>query len=131
LLILINLRNIYENYFLFWEERLFFTKIPLAGILFFRTSRISETPKLTADEVFQAAFKRKEVVPLVRGWQLRSSSVMGNQRLEITGVRQEAEVTCLKAVGCITEMINWKLRVFIPVNEQAVGIIDKIRQLAN
>jgi hypothetical protein len=27
-------------------------------------------------------------------------------------------------------MINWKLRVFIPVNEQAVEIIDKIRQLA-
>jgi hypothetical protein len=91
---------------------------------------ISETPKLTADEVFQAAFQRREVVPLVRGWQLRSSSVMGNQRLEITEVRQEAEVTCLKAVGCMAEMINWKLRVFIPVNEQAVEIIDKIRQLA-
>jgi hypothetical protein len=96
----------------------------------YRNLGINETPKLTADEVLQAAFKRREVVPLVRGWQLRSSSVMGNQRLEITGIRQEAEVTCLKAIGCMTEMINWKLRVFIPVNEQAVTIIEKIRQLA-
>jgi hypothetical protein len=96
----------------------------------YRNLGISETPKLTADEVFQAAFQRREVVPLVRGWQLRSSSVMGNQRLEITGVRQEAEVTCLKACGCMTEMINWKLRVFIPINEKAVAVIEKIRKLA-
>lgn len=66
----------------------------------------------------------------MRGWQLRTSSVMGHQRLEITGIRQEAEVMCLKAIGCITEMINWKLRVFIPVNEKAVTVIEKIRKLA-
>jgi hypothetical protein len=96
----------------------------------YRNLGISETPKMTADEVFQAVWKRKEVVLLVRGWQLRSASIMGNQRLEITGIRQEAEVMWLKAVGCMTEMINWKLRVFIPVNENSVGIIEKIRQLA-
>lgn len=91
---------------------------------------IGETPKLKADEVFQAVIQRKEVIPLVRGWQLRASSVMGNQRLEITGIHQKAEVMCLKAVGCMTEMINWKLRVFIPVNEQAISVIEKIRNLA-
>ncbi|ACK70911.1 putative methylase/helicase [Gloeothece citriformis PCC 7424] len=96
----------------------------------FRNLGITHTPKLTADEVFHAVTQRKEVMPLVRGWQLRSSSVMGNQRLEITGVRQQAEVMCLKALGCMTEMINWKLRVFIPMNEKATGIIEKIRSLA-
>ena len=30
----------------------------------------------------------------------------------------------------LTEMINWKLWVFIPVNEQAVAVIEKIRKLA-
>ncbi|WP_013321084.1 bifunctional class I SAM-dependent methyltransferase/DEAD/DEAH box helicase [Gloeothece verrucosa] len=95
----------------------------------FRNLGITHTPKLTADEVFHAVTQRKEVMPLVRGWQLRSSSVMGNQRLEITGVRQQAEVMYLKALGCMTEMINWKLRVFIPVNEKAARIIDKIRAL--
>jgi len=96
----------------------------------YRNLGISETPKMTADEVFQAVWKRKEVVSLVRGWQLRSALIMGNQRLEITGIRQEAEVMWLKAVGCMTEMINWKLRVFIPVNGNSVRIIEKIRQLA-
>ncbi|WP_013320603.1 bifunctional class I SAM-dependent methyltransferase/DEAD/DEAH box helicase [Gloeothece verrucosa] len=96
----------------------------------YRNLGITNTPKLTADEVFHAVTQRKEVMLLVRGWQLRSSSVMGNQRLEIIGVHQQAEVMCLKALGCMTEMINWKLRVFIPVNEKAAGIIEKIRSLA-
>jgi hypothetical protein len=30
----------------------------------------------------------------------------------------------------MTEMIRWKLRVIIPVNDKATGIIEKIRQLA-
>ncbi|GFE72296.1 hypothetical protein [Chroococcus sp. FPU101] len=96
----------------------------------YRNLGIGETPKLTADEVFQAVIQRKEVIPLVQGWQLKASSIMGNQRLEITGIHQKAEVMCLKAVGCMTEMINWKLRVFIPVNEQAISVIEKIRNLA-
>jgi hypothetical protein len=96
----------------------------------YRNLQIDGTPPLTVDEVFQAVIQRKEVVPLVRGWQLRSSTVMGNQRLEVTGIRQESEVMCLKALGCMTEMIRWKLRVFIPVNDKATGIIEKIRQLA-
>lgn len=74
--------------------------------------------------------QRKEVIPLVRGWQLRAAFVMGHQRLEITGIHQKAEVMCLKAIGCMTEMINWKLRVFIPVNEKVVTVIEKIRKLA-
>ena len=96
----------------------------------YRNLQIDGTPQLTVDEVLQAVIQRKEVVPLVRGWQLRSSTVMGNQRLEVTGIRQESEVMCLKALGCMTEMIRWKLRVFIPVNDKATGIIEKIRQLA-
>jgi hypothetical protein len=52
-----------------------------------------------------------------------------NHYLEIVDVRQEAEVMWLKAFGCMTEIINWKLRVFITVNEKSVGIIDKIRKL--
>jgi hypothetical protein len=96
----------------------------------YRNLQIDGTPQLTVDEILQAVIQRKEVVPLVRGWQLRSSTVMGNQRLEVTGIRQESEVMCLKALGCMTEMIRWKLRVFIPVNDKAMGIIEKIRQLA-
>ena len=96
----------------------------------YRNLQIDGTPQLTVDEVLQAVIQRKEVVPLVRGWQLRSSTVMGNQRLEVTGIRQESEVMCLKALGCMTEMIRWKLRVFIPVNDKATDIIEKIRQLA-
>ena len=96
----------------------------------YRNLKIEGTAELTVEEVFQAVIQRKEVVPLVRGWELRSSWVMGNQRLEVTGIGQESELMCLKALGCMTEMIRWKLRVFIPVNDKATCIIEKIRQLA-
>jgi hypothetical protein len=88
---------------------------------------IKDSPKLTAEEVQQAVVQRREVIPLTRSWKLRSSLVMGNQRLEIIGVCQKAEVLWLKALGCTTEIINWQTRVFIPLNEQALEIIDKIR----
>ncbi|MDV3001151.1 MAG: hypothetical protein N5P05_002757 [Chroococcopsis gigantea SAG 12.99] len=96
----------------------------------FRNLGIGDTPGLAPDEVLRAVIERRQVMPLRGGWQLRASSVMGNQRLEITGVRGEAEVMRLKALGCMTEVINWKLRVFIPRDDRALWVIEKIRELA-
>jgi hypothetical protein len=85
---------------------------------------ISETPVLSKEEILQAVFKRREVVPLIRSWQLAAKTVAGNQRLEILGV-QNSEVSRLKALGCITEVISWQTRIFIPTNN-ALHIIDQI-----
>jgi hypothetical protein len=85
---------------------------------------ISETPVLSKEEILQAVFKRREVVPLIRSWQLAAKTVAGNQRLEILGV-QNSEVSRLKALGCITEVISWQTRIFIPTNN-ALAIIEQI-----
>ncbi len=40
---------------------------------------------------------------------------MGQPRLELIGASSTA-LTALKAMGCFTEVIQWKTRVFIPVD---------------
>jgi hypothetical protein len=51
---------------------------------------------------------------------------MGNQRLEVVGNLGNQEVEWLKSLGCFTEVINWKMRVFVPVYEEGVAVIEKI-----
>lgn len=84
---------------------------------------------LTAHEIYHAVYERRQVVPFGRNWHLRSSLVMSNRRLEIVGVKQKVEVGWLKQHGCIAEMIDWKLRVFVPVNDSTISIIEQIQQL--
>ena len=86
-------------------------------------------PTLSASEIFHAVFNGKQVMQLGHKWQLRSSLIMGSKRLEVIGELQKAEVELLKSIGCITEVINWKLRVFIPINDNVVSIIEQIQSL--
>jgi hypothetical protein len=51
---------------------------------------------------------------------------MGNQRLEIVGVRGNREISWLKSLGCFTEIINWQMRVFIPNGTEAISVIKAI-----
>ena len=52
---------------------------------------------------------------LLGGYQLRRSLVMGQPRLELIGALGSA-LPGLKALGCFTEVIQWRTRVFIPVD---------------
>jgi hypothetical protein len=85
---------------------------------------IGETPRLSSEEILQAVVKRREVIALTRSWQLASKTVAGNQRLEILGV-QASEISRLKALGCMSEIINWQTRVFVPINN-ALTILEQI-----
>jgi hypothetical protein len=85
-----------------------------------------EVPSASPREIFEAVLHRKETMPLAYGWKLRVSTVMSNQRLEIVGNLGNREVTWLKSLGCFTEVINWKMRVFVPANEEGIGVIEKL-----
>jgi hypothetical protein len=85
-----------------------------------------EANPASPQEIFEAVLHRKETMPLVYGWKLRLSTVMGNQRLEVVGNLGNREVMWLKSLGCFTEVINWKMRVFVPANEEGVAVIEKI-----
>ncbi len=59
-------------------------------------------------------------------WEIRSSFVSGKRRLEVTGFQSKAESDYLKTMGCFTVMIQWRLRIFIPNNDNAISIIQKL-----
>ena len=71
--------------------------------------------EMTPQEVFGAVMDAKTTLSLLGGYQLRRSLVMGQPRLELIGA-SGAALPALKALGCFTEVIQWKTRVFIPVD---------------
>jgi hypothetical protein len=76
--------------------------------------------------VLNAVMDKRTTLSLVNGYQLRRSLVMGQPRLELIGV-EGAALTEMKALGCFTEIIQWKTRVFIPVGAHNVlaAVLDK------
>ena len=51
---------------------------------------------------------------LADGLELRRSQVMGEHRVELAGFT-DGMVDRLKAMGLISEIISWRLRLFVPV----------------
>jgi hypothetical protein len=74
---------------------------------------VTGTPGLSHDEAWSAVFKRGAVLDLAGGLQIRRSLVMGAHRIELTGFTDGA-VPQLKALGLTSEIIAWRLRVFMP-----------------
>tara|TARA_R110000787_G_scaffold47689_2_gene115388 strand:- start:1109 stop:5500 length:4392 start_codon:yes stop_codon:yes gene_type:complete len=69
--------------------------------------------QMEPDEVLRAVMETRATLSLVNGFQLRRSLVMGHPRLEVIGATG-AILSELKAMGCFTEVIQWKTRVFLP-----------------
>jgi hypothetical protein len=86
------------------------------------------TFQLTAREIFHAAWERQESVRLTERLSLRSCTVSGQRRLEIVGFLGHSEYQWLKSVGAFGEYIQHRLRAFVPANEEAVEVIEKVRQ---
>jgi hypothetical protein len=73
--------------------------------------------ELSASEMFDIVLKQKQHLPLPGGLSLKSSLLMDERRLEITGDISDGLCEQLKAAGCFTEIISWRRRVFIPTDE--------------
>ena len=71
--------------------------------------------EMLPQEVCAAVMEAKTTLNLLGGYQLRRSLVMGQPRLELIGA-SGAALPMLKAMGCFTEVIQWKTRLFIPTD---------------
>ncbi|MGH7060320.1 MAG: hypothetical protein ACREFH_08045 [Stellaceae bacterium] len=74
---------------------------------------VDGTPSLSADDAWHAVFERGAVLDLAGGLQVRRSLVMNAYRIELAGFN-EGMVAQLKALGLVSEIIAWRLRLFVP-----------------
>jgi hypothetical protein len=74
---------------------------------------VTETPDLSATQALALLREGQTVLHLQDGLQLRRSKLMQVSRIELTGFTSTA-VDRLKAAGLFSEIISWKLRLFVP-----------------
>ena len=68
-------------------------------------------------------------ITLRDGLTLRKARVMGRDRIELTGFG-ESSVPALKALGLVSEIIAWRLRLFVPLGEGCEGILSRLFEQA-
>jgi len=80
---------------------------------------------LSAEDVWAAVTERGATIALAGGLTLRRARVMDADRFEVAGFSAGA-VDQLKALGLMSEIITWKLRLFIPTTSAGVAILGAL-----
>jgi hypothetical protein len=75
-----------------------------------------EAPALSRDDAWSAVIERGATLDLTADLQIRRSLVMNAYRVELTGYTDSA-VPQLKTLGLTSEIIAWRLRLFVPTAE--------------
>jgi hypothetical protein len=81
-----------------------------------------DVPTLTPDVAYTALLDGRTVIELEEGLQLRRARVMGAQRIELSGFT-DGMVDRFKAMGLMSEIIAWKLRLFVPTGTDGPEIL--------
>ena len=87
----------------------------------------AETPTIAAADAWTAVLDGRTVLDLQEGLQLRRAKVMGEFRVELTGFT-DGMVDRLKAMGLISEIISWKLRLFVPTGANGPAILGALME---
>jgi hypothetical protein len=82
---------------------------------------------LSPAELVKLVLDEKYSQQLPGGITLRRSYIAGEPLLELTNAVSLAER--LVAVGCFTEIIDWRKRVFVPTGEQAAGVLAAVIEI--
>ena len=70
-------------------------------------------PVMSPAEMHEAILKRGASFDLANGWRLARRRLMGAVRVEIEGPA-DGDLAALKRMGCTTEIVSWRTRVFVP-----------------
>jgi hypothetical protein len=81
-----------------------------------------EAPALAPAEAWAAVRNRGALLQLADGLAIRRALVMGAQRVELTGFT-DGMVDRLKAMGLVSEIIAWRLRLFVPTGTSGPAIL--------
>ena len=80
--------------------------------------------RLSAAEVHEALTGRGTPFGLANGWRLMRRRLMGADRIEIVGP-VDTDLPVLKRLGCVTEIISWRTRVFAPGADTIGRLLDR------
>ena len=67
----------------------------------------------------------RAVLELAEGLQLRRVRVMGRHRIELSGFNDTMRDR-LRTFGLFSEIISWKLRMFVPTDDGGVVVLAKV-----
>ncbi len=90
-----------------------------------RALGLDDAPTLAPDEAWSAVLADGAVLHLAGGLTVRRATVMGAARVELAGFPDGA-VDQLKAMGLTSEIIAWRLRLFVPVTERGPAILSAL-----
>ena len=85
----------------------------------FRRALGLELPALSTEEVKTAILEHGATFSLLNGWRLTRRLVMGLHRIELEGPVGD-DVAAVKTLGCHTEIISYRLRVFVDLDDTSV-----------
>ncbi|MGI9375886.1 MAG: strawberry notch-like NTP hydrolase domain-containing protein [Tsuneonella suprasediminis] len=84
-------------------------------------------PVLDPQSAFAALMDGRTILDLDDGLQLRRARVMGAERIELSGFT-DAMCERLKAMGLISEIISWKLRLFVPTGADGPNVLARLME---
>ena len=82
-------------------------------------------PAVAASDAWTAVLTRGAVLQLADGMSIRRALVMGAQRVELAGF-SDGMVDRLKAIGLVSEIVSWKLRLFVPTGANGPVILQAL-----
>ncbi len=91
----------------------------------YRNLGLDHVPSLSVEEAWSALVDGKSSLQLADGLSLRRVRVMNDHRVELTGFT-DATTDRLKAMGLMSEIISWKLRLFIPTGAEGSVILGRL-----
>jgi predicted RNA methylase len=103
-------------------ERIIGRRVSLAWVA---KALLSERPTLTAKDAFAALLEGRTVLDLAEGLRLHRVRVMGVHRIELSDFSDTMRDR-LRAYGLFSEIISWKLRMFVPTNEEGAVVLAKV-----
>ena len=80
--------------------------------------------RLSAVEVHEALTGRGTPFGLANGWRLVRRRLMGADRIELEGP-VDTDLPVLKRLGCVTEIVSWRTRVFVPGADVIQPLLDR------
>ena len=81
-------------------------------------------PAMTGAEAFEAVMERGNALSLANGWRLARRRLMGADRVEIEG-SADTDMDALKRMGCQTEIVSWRTRVFAPNADTVARVLER------